>query len=179
MFKTKVLSLITVVLLVVLRGNAQDTTQVVDPLEQVTALEGIWKGVGEGFGQSSNVTHEWERILGGNFLRLITRSVSKEENGEESVHEDVGYVSWSKGESMLRFRQFLNEGFVNTFRIDQVKDSTSGFNFEPESTEGEDDLVARMTLRFDRPDEYQMILELGSKGKPLKACQTMRLKKIK
>jgi len=179
MFKTNVLPLITVVLLVVANVDAQDTPQIVDPLEQVASLEGVWQGVGEGFGQTSKVTHEWERILDGNFLRLKTRSVSKGESGEESVHEDVGYVSWSKGEGVLRFRQFLNEGFVNTFRVDQVKDTTLGFNFEPESTEGEDNLVARMTLRFDRPNEYEMILELGSKGKPLKACQMMKLKKVK
>ena len=34
-------------------------------------------------------------------------------------------------------------------------------------------------LRFDQSGGYEMILELGAKGKPLKACQTMKLKKVK
>jgi len=39
-----------------------------------------------------------------------------------------------------------------------------------ESVETADPLVARMPLRFDQSDGYEMVLELGSRGKPLKAC---------
>jgi len=158
--------------------NAEEPLKTDDPLAPVQVLEGVWQGKSEGFGQTSTLTHEWERILDGHFMRLKTRSVSRDESGVETVHEDVGYVSYSEGEGLLRFRQFLSEGFVNTFRLESVAGPLPGFNFEPESTEGMEDLVARMTLRFTAPDAYEMVLELGSNGKPPKACQTMQLTKV-
>ncbi len=151
-----------------------------DPLSSLRVLEGTWQGDGEGFGQKSKVTHEWKRVLGGKFLRLKTRSVTQGKDGKESVHEDVGYVSFSRDENVLRFRQFLSEGFVNSYRIVGVAKHARGFNFEPESTEGYPKMAARLTLRFDRDGSgYEMVLELGSKGKELKPCQHMKLTKVK
>lgn len=170
---------LAIVIAFVLAASTSVAGQEQDPLAAVQVLEGVWQGEGEGFGQTSIVTHEWKRILGGKFWRLKTRSVSKGRNGTESVHEDVGYVSWSQDERTLRFRQFLSEGFVNTFRLEPVEKPDRGFNFEPESTEGYPKMAARLTLRFDEADGYEMILELGTKGKPLKPCQTMKLKKVK
>ena len=152
--------------------------QKVDPLSPFAALEGTWHGEGEGFGQKSKVTHEWKRVLGGKFLRLTTRSVSLGRDGKESVHEDVGYLSWSREEKVARFRQFVSEGFVNTFQLKAVDGKEGGFNFEPESTEGYSKMAARMTLRFNKEGGYEMVLELGSKGKTLKPCQTCNVKKV-
>lgn len=158
-------------------GQAQETRKA-DPLTPFAALEGTWHGEGEGFGQKSKVTHEWKRVLGGKFLRLTTRSVSVGRDGKESVHEDVGYLSWSREEKTARFRQFVSEGFVNTFQLKEVKGKERGFNFEPESTEGYSKMAARMTLRFNKEGGYEMVLELGSKGKTLKPCQTCNVKKV-
>jgi hypothetical protein len=118
-------------------------------------------------------------VLGGKFLRLETKSVSDTTAGPVEVHEDVGYVSWSAGEAILRFRQFLSEGFVNTFTITEAAPPESGLNFEPEGTEGMAALAVRMTLPFIDTDEYEMVLEMGSKGKELKPCQTMHLRRVK
>ena len=181
MFTRKTVLLVALVLLPPAAASvgAEEPPTTADPLAAVQILEGTWQGESRGFGQTSRVTHEWERVLGGNFMRLKTRSVTDGDDGAESVHEDVGYLSWSEGERILRFRQFLSEGFVNTFRLEQVESPMPGFNFEPESTEGADDLVARMTLRIGPSGDYEMILELGSQGEPLKACQTMNLKKVR
>ncbi|MBC8356354.1 MAG: hypothetical protein H8E66_30620 [Planctomycetes bacterium] len=179
MSKQKTILVVAIVLLAAAQVGAQESPKAAGPLARVQVLEGVWQGDGEGFGQTSKVTHEWKKVLDGKFMRLKTRSVTEGADGAASVHEDVGYVSWSEGESTLRFRQFLSEGFVNTFRLEQVESPALGFNFEPESTEGIANLVARMTLRFDPSGGYEMILELGAKGKPLKACQTMKLKKVK
>lgn len=174
----KSISIAGIVLLIAAVTGAEKPAPKADPLAPVQVLEGVWQGEGKGFGQTSSVTHEWETVLDGKFMRLTTLSVTKHDSGPESVHKDVGYISWSESEHVLRFRQFLSEGFVNTFRVDENDGPSSGFNFEPESTEGAENLVARMTLRFDQEGGYEMILELGSKGKPLKACQTMKLKKV-
>lgn len=177
MSRQSTILVIAMMLLATASACAQEAPKEPGPLAAVQILEGVWQGKGEGFGQTSSVTHKWERVLGGKFLRLTTRSVAEGANGAAAVHEDVGYVSWSNSERKLRFRQFLSEGFVNTFRLEQAESPARGFNFEPESTEGAGNMVARMTLRFDGSGGYEMILELGAKGKPLKACQTMRLKK--
>ena len=158
---------------------AQDEADTPDPWSPVRALEGVWEGQGEGFGQTSKVTHKWEFVLDEKFLRLETRSAGETKSGEADIHEDVGYVSWSEGEGVLRFRQFLSEGFVNTFILEEVAAPQSGLNFEPEGTEGMDTFSVRMTLRFLDAETYEMILELGSKGGELKPCQTMTLHKVK
>ncbi len=88
-------------------------------------------------------------------------------------------MSLSEGEGVLRFRQFLSEGFVNTFILEEVTAPQPGFNFEPEGTEGMETFSARMTLRFHDAETYEMILELGTKGKELKPCQTMKLRNVK
>lgn len=179
MAKPRVFVVIASVLIAAASTTAQESPKAADPLAPVEVLEGVWRGESEGFGQKSTLTHEWKRVLDGKFMRLTTRSVSKDRNGAESVHEDVGYISWSKDERVLRFRQFLSEGFVNTFQLKQVEKPGRGFNFEPESTEGYKNLAARMTLRFDEAGGYEMILELGTKGEPLKPCQTMKLNKVR
>lgn len=152
-------------------------TESSDPWEPVRALEGVWTGEGEGFGQTSRLTHKWEFVLDDKFLRLQTESVTTTETGEDELHQDVGYVSWSEGEGVLRFRQFLSEGFVNTFIVEKASASNPGLNFEPESTEGMDKMSVRMTLRFLDAETYEMVLELGTKGKKLTPCQTMKLRK--
>ncbi len=39
-------------------------------------------------------------------------------------------------------------------------------------------LSVRMTLRFKDEKTYEMVLEMGTKGKELEACQTMQLHKV-
>ena len=179
MRKQQIIVVVAFALITATSVAAQESPQADDPLAPVQVLEGVWRGESEGFGQTSRVAHEWKRVMGGKFMRLRTHSVSKDENGAESVHEDVGYLSWSEDERILRFRQFLSEGFVNTFRLKPVEKPARGFDFEPESTEGHENMAARMTLRFDKAGGYEMVLELGTKGQPLKPCQTMKLKKVR
>jgi hypothetical protein len=168
------LRIIGIFCLIVLLGASSP-----DPWAPIRELEGRWKGEGQGFGQTSEVTHDWQFVLGEKFLRLETRAIAKTENGDGEVHEDVGYVSWSNDDSVLRFRQFLSEGFVNTFRIEVATDRERGLNFEPEASEGAGGMLARMTLTFLTDDSYEMVLELGREGKPFKPCQTMRMQKMK
>lgn len=158
---------------------AQDQSESEDPWEPVRALEGVWKGEGEGFGQTSQLTHTWEFVLNDKFFRLKTESVTKTESGGDELHQDVGYVSWSEGEGVLRFRQFLSEGFVNTFKLERANASNPGLNFEPQETEGMGKMSVRMILRFLDAETYEMVLELGTKGKKLTPCQTMKLRKVK
>lgn len=175
---TLIRSLVVASVLLALPAFAEDVPSVDDPWAPVRELEGVWEGEGEGFGQTSELTHKWEFVLDGKFLRLETRSEGIGTSGNKEVHEDVGYVSWSEGEAILRFRQFLSEGYVNTFRVEPVASPERGVNFEPEFTEGFETMSVRMTLRFQDAATYEMVLELGTKGKTLRPCQTMRLHKV-
>ena len=175
----KIGTLVLAAMLFALPAAAQDQVVDNDPWAMVRGLEGNWEGVGKGFGQTSHLTHKWQFVLDGNFLRLETRSVDIKATDESEAHEDVGYVSWSESEGILRFRQFLSEGFVNTFRLESVTSPQAGLNFEPEGTEGTETMSVRMTIRFQDAESYEMILELGTKGEELKPCQTMRLRKMR
>lgn len=175
----RIISVFYGMLIVTSFAIAQEEAVGDDPWAMVRALEGEWTGVGEGFGQSSKVTHVWRFVLGDKFLRLETKSVTEPASGSAEVHEDVGYVSRSEGDNVLLFRQFLSEGFVNTFRLEPAPAPEAGIDFEPVSTDGMENFSVRMTLRFTRDDAYEMVLAMGKKGSELKACQTMQLSRVR
>lgn len=54
-----------------------------DPWQELRPLLGTWEGTGSGFGGTSAVSHEWQFVLDGKFLRLRTRSVATGEDGSE------------------------------------------------------------------------------------------------
>ena len=149
-----------------------------DQWAPVRLLEGRWEGRGEGFGQISEVTHQWRFVMGDVFLHLETRSVARGEDGVGEVHEDVGFMSWSGDDSVLRFRQFLSEGFVNTFRVEAAADREATIVFEPEASEGAGGMVARMTFTFFGDDAHEAVLALGRMGGEFKACQTMQMHRV-
>jgi hypothetical protein len=149
-----------------------------DPWVPVRPLEGRWEGRGEGFGQQSVVTHEWQFVMGGAFLRLETVSVAAGEDGPGEIHEDVGFMSWSGDDRVLRFRQFLSEGFVNTFQVETAADRDNTLVFEPEASEGAGGVLARMTFTFFGDDEYEAVLALGRRGGEFTSCQTMQMHRV-
>ncbi|KFZ38109.1 hypothetical protein HR45_06265 [Shewanella mangrovi] len=144
----------------------------------VSKLQGEWRGESTGFGQTSQVQHKWEFVLDNNFLRLTTISVTSNAIGQSEKHEDVGYISWSDSERVLRFHQFLSEGFVNTFIVKAAEPPEKGIDFIPEHTEGMPTLSVAMSLRFTPDSSYEMTLAMGKKGSDLKTCQTMKMTKF-
>ncbi|MDF0534926.1 hypothetical protein PY479_11650 [Shewanella sp. A32] len=144
----------------------------------VSSLQGKWQGEGSGFGQKSQVQHKWEFVLDKKFIRLKTISVGTNAQGQSEQHEDVGYISWSESEGVLRFHQFLSEGFVNTFIVKATELPEVGIDFIPENTEGMPTLNVGMTLRFISDTSYEMVLAMGKKGSELKACQSMKMTKV-
>jgi hypothetical protein len=139
---------------------------------------GKWQGEGSGFGVVSDVTHEWEFVIDGNFLRLTTLSIPRTETGAENKHEDVGYMSRDTDRGVFVFRQFLSEGFVNTFDVSATSGDNPEIVFEYHHSESAGGMRARMILNFVSASEYKMVLELASPGKDFAACQEMQLKKV-
>ena len=145
-----------------------------NPWTAFQPLVGQWQGTGAGFGSTSQVWHTWEFVLGGNFLRLVTRSISIREDGSEDVHEDVGFLSFDTDREAFVFRQFLTEGYVNTYDL-VVSAEGSVIDFGYREAESAGEMRARMKLTFKGNDAYEMVLDLAFPGKDFKACQRMEM----
>lgn len=129
-----------------------------DPWAPFRDLVGTWRGEAASFGSVSDLTHEWDFVVQGRFLRLRTRSVQRAEGGDGEVHEDVGYLSRDTDHGGFVFRQFLSEGFVNTY--DVVRDG-SVIRFDHRESESAGGMRARMRLTFGPGVTYDMVLDLA------------------
>jgi len=127
----------------------------------------------------SDVSHRWEFVIGEHFLRLRTRSVSRAADGTEEVHEDVGYVSYDADRERFVFRQFLSEGYVNTYDVNVLGDDPPAIDFAYRDAESAGGMRAQMRLVFTSPNEYEMVLDLAASGQPFVACQTMTMNRVR
>ncbi len=163
--------------LVILAGIARVAHAEDDPWAGLRPLIGKWEGTGAGFGTTSTVSHEWDLVLGDHFLRLQTRSVSVGKDGAEDVHEDVGYVSLDSDRRAYVFRQFLSEGFVNTYDLAVRAGENQGIEFSHREAESAGGMRAQMRLTFVGAEEYGLVLDLAPAGKDFVACQEMHLRR--
>jgi len=175
-FTIVVLLLMGMFLTSVLRsGEKEDTWQVFKP------LVGEWKGDGAGFGDVTDVTHLWDLVLQGKYLRLRTKSVSRKEGKsvelQEEIHEDVGFLSWDTDRKSFVFRQFLSEGFINTFDVTINSEKPLMMIFGHRETESGGGMRAQMTLSFTGDTKYDMVLDLAGPGKEFSPCQQIHMKK--
>ena len=150
-------------------GSAEE---VAAPWDQFAFLEGSWTGSGEGFGQQSEVSHRWEFIFDKTFLRLTTESV--EAGG--AVHHDVGYLSYDTDRKNFVFRQFLSEGYVNTYDV-IVDQAGKGLTFSFREAESAGGMAARLVMAVPSADQYEMTLELAGSDREFKPCQHMNMRR--
>ena len=150
-----------------------------DPLSPVLLLIGQWEGEGSGMGGESVVEHDYELVLQDKFLRLATLSVFEPQEGETSAerHEDIGLFSYDPGGEVLKLRQFLSEGYVNTYVLTSLERGGRLLVFETEDTEGAGGMQARLTYEFLGDDEYQLSLDLASPGEEFFGCRSLRMKR--
>jgi len=150
-----------------------------DPLSPVLSLIGQWEGEGSGMGGDSVVEHDYELVLRGNFLRLATLSVFEPQEGEASAerHEDIGLFSYDPDGQALKLRQFLSEGYVNTYVLTRAERGGRLLVFETEDTEGAGGMQARLTYEFTGDDEYRLSLDLASPGEEFFGCRSLRMKR--
>jgi hypothetical protein len=118
--------------------SASETEEKGDVWESFRPLVGTWKGEGSGFDAISDVTHEWEFAIQEQFLRLRTKSITQKEEGAGDIHEDVAYLSRDRDRNAFVFRQFLSEGYVNTFNVtvDNAERSTIIFSHRESESAG-------------------------------------------
>jgi hypothetical protein len=170
--------LVLAVVLIVPLGDGTRGWADEDEWRDFRPLVGKWQGEGSGFGVVSDVTHEWEFVIDGKFLRLKTVSIPRTTDGAEEEHEDVGYLSLDTDRGVFVFRQFLSEGFVNTYDVVVTPHDTLEIVFEHRHAESAGGMRARLLLDFITATEYKMVLELAAPGKEFSPCQEMRLNKV-
>lgn len=124
-----------------------------DVWEPLRFLEGTWEGRGEGGSGASTVVQEYRFVLGGNFLRMTTRSEFKpqEKNPEGEVHEDLGLFSYDAGRKVFVLRGFYVEGFVNRY-VGQVSEDGQTLTFETEAVENAPPGTRAKLLFLRKPD---------------------------
>lgn len=143
-------------------------------------LVGEWQGVANGFGGTSDVTHEWSFVMGGHFLRLRTRSVVRAENGDGEVHEDVAYLSRDTDHDAFVFRQFLSEGYVNTYEVRIDPDDPDAYLFAWRESESAGGMRAQLRFRFTPDGGYDAALDLASSAEgEFRPCQEMAMRKVR
>jgi len=171
--KSAALVLITMMMFVGLT-HAQMIEVTDKNLEPVMFLLGKWTGEGTGVGGTAHVEHIYEPVIRGNFIQM--RTVSVDSLGQKEIHEDWGFFSFDSDRKELILRQFLSEGFVNTYFLE--KSDEKSMVFTSESTESAGGVKAR--LRFDKIDSenYELELELAPPGKDFFSCRKMKMKRV-
>jgi hypothetical protein len=167
----KIVSFLLILLMIPAAGTATDPAW-----QTLDSLVGQWTGEGTGMGGSSRVTHEYSRVLG-HFLHMKTRSVFEPVEGatEGEVHEDLGYFSFDADREMVVLRQFLSEGYVNTYAL--IESTGDRLVFQTESAESAGDMGARIVLDLTDADAYHMELQLASPKKDWFVCRSLDMRR--
>ncbi len=106
------------------------------------------------------------------------RNQPKEDGTPGEIHEDWGFFSFDSDREKIVFRQFLSEGFVNTYVLGDAEPGAGVLVFTSESTEGAGGMAARLTFTFDGMNAYRLVLELAPPGKDFFACQTLMMLRV-
>jgi len=175
----RIVSIVTLTLALTIPVAAEEP-EVTDPWAPIRVLLGEWRGVGAGFGGESRVRHTYAFILQDNFIHSTTLSEfqPKEAGTQGEIHEDWGVFSFDSDRGKIIFRQFLSEGFVNTYVLEDPKPNSGVLVFTSESTEGAGGMAARLTFAIEDDDAYRLVLELASPGKDFFDCQTLVMKRV-
>ncbi len=105
-------------------------------------------------------------ILQGKFLHAQTVSTSATDD-----HEDWEILSYDGGRNKVVLRQFVSEGYVNRYVLDEVKPDGPTFVFLSEASENAPPgFSLRQTLRLEGEHQITHELELAPPGHPFSKC---------
>jgi hypothetical protein len=152
-----------------------------DAFAPVAFLIGRWEGTSEGQPGKGTLRREYERVLGGRYIRVRNRSEypAQAQNPKGEIHEDEGYLSFDRARQRLVLRQFHIEGFVNQYVQDDG--GTPGrIVFTSEAIENiPAGWRARETYVVQGPDAFEEVFELAERGKPFAVYSRAQLRRAR
>ena len=175
------MAIVTAVLVALVSTTSGGQQTSPESLAPIAPLLGRWTGTSAGQPGNGTVERDYERALGGRFIRVRNRSTypPQEKNPKGETHEDEGFFSFDRARKRLVLRQFHVEGFVNTY-VQDVEATPGTLSFTSEAIENiPAGWRARETYVFHGPDELEEIFELSEAGKPFALYSRARLKRVK
>ena len=164
------------------KQGEQPSTAKPDRFVRLRALEGHWRGEGNGQPGKSSVERSYEFVLKDKYLNAKNVSIypAQEKNPKGEKHEDWGMFSYDSGRKKLVLRQFHVEGFVNQYVLDRVSDDGKELVFVSEAIENiPKGYRARVTYKLRSADEFEETFEIAEPGKEFQVYSQSRLTRIK
>ena len=154
-----------------------------DPWGPYRFLVGHWNGrIGGNLGTGAG-ERTYEFVVGDIYLmsRHSSHRPPQPESPKGDVHEEIGIFSFDRERNVIVYRQFVAEGYVNTYRCETM-DGANGFVCNTESVESGSGVRARWTVKRIAPsaseetseEAFEDTFELGWPGKELQHLFTNR-----
>jgi hypothetical protein len=151
-----------------------------DPFAPLRFFVGTWRG--DQSGQPGNGVSEriYEFVLNGRFLQVKNTSTyppqAKNHSGE--IHHDMGMIGYDRARKKFVFRQFHQEGFVNTY-VQEANNDPKKLVFNSEAIENiAPGWRARETYFLLNDQEFIERFELAESGKEFAVYSEARLKRV-
>ena len=138
-----------------------------DPFGPLKFLVGSWRGEQTGKPGKGVSDRTYSFVLGNQFLEVKNTSTypPQEKNKTGEIHQDMGMIGYDKARKRLVFRQFHQEGFVNTY-VQQDSSDPKKIIFVSEAIENiSPGWRARETYSILNENEFVERFELAEPGK--------------
>ncbi len=144
--------------------NAQSTT-----LEKFAQFfQGDWKSVQEACVGMGKADRSYQMIVENNYLHVINSAYFESDtiNSTASVHEDWGIMSYDVARDDLRLHEFVSEGFVLHYLLDDDISTDKIYIFHTESIENiPSGWKARLTIQITGENTFEELFEVAAPHK--------------
>lgn len=160
-----------IVFLIPLKGFTQMADEQTTLLDEFKGyFEGTWHGMEKGSTGDGAGTRTYELIVQNHYLLLKNQSVfaPDQKNTNREFHEDFGVFSFDQSSNKIVYRQFLSEGFVNTYNGERHMTGDAGspqWVFETREIENlPPGWKARITIQPINENKFRETFELAQPG---------------
>ena len=151
-----------------------------DPFAPLRFFAGNWRGPQSGQPGNGISERTYEFVLNDRFLHVKNTSTypPQEKNKSGEVHHDIGMIGYDRAQKRLVFRQFHQEGFVNTYVQEENADAKK-LVFTSEAIENiAPGWRARETYSILSNDEFIERFELAEPGKDFSLYSEAHLQRV-
>ena len=173
--RTRVLILLLLALCWITKAPAIGSESADDTWADYQFLLGSWAGAIDGALGTGAGERSYELIIGDRYLlsRHTSHRPPQEKSPEGDAHEEWGIFSYDRTRSVVVYRQFLIEGFVNRYTC-QTRREPQGFVCETEEVESGPGMRARWEVMRTGADSFEETFALAAPDKELQILFTNR-----